>query len=70
MTVIDTYSRAARSAEHIIATGPCPMSPPTVPDGLETKLTSSGFVIIPAEDTQATQQSDHKTRADTEKRLV
>ena len=46
------------------------MSPPTVPDGLETKLTSSGFVIIPAEDTQATQQSDHKTRADTEKRLV
>ena len=45
LTVIDAYSRTARPAVHAIATGSCPMSPPTMAAGLKPVATASGFAI-------------------------
>ena len=45
MTVIEIYSRTAPTAVHAMATGSCPMTPPTMLDGLEPVMTSSGFAI-------------------------
>ena len=45
MTVIEIYSRTARTAVHAMATESCPMTPPTMPDGLKPVTTASGFAI-------------------------